>query len=85
MQPVLVVAYIKYRLYLQVLMGVARLGFVATYLSDSLVSGFTTGTAVLVVITQVKLILQVPVPQASGVFGALKVSFNLSLKLCGLY
>ena len=39
-------------------MGVARLGFVATFLSDPLISGFTTGSAVFVVISQLKHILR---------------------------
>lgn len=60
-------------------MGLARLGFLATCLSDPLISGFTTGTAVVVVITQVTLILQVPVTKKSGLLATLKVSIETSL------
>ena len=63
-------------------MGVARLGFAASYLSDPLISGFTTGAAVVVVISQVKLILQLPVPQGSGVFASGKVSYLNFIYLC---
>lgn len=41
---------------IQVLFGVFRLGFVTTYMSDPLVSGFTTGAAVHVFTSQVKYI-----------------------------
>lgn len=58
---------------IQIAMGAARLGFVATFMSDPMISGFTTGSAVLVVISQVKHILGLKVPQFTGALAAPKV------------
>ena len=55
-------------------MGMARLGFVATFLSDPLISGFTTGSAVLVVISQLKHILGQTVPKIVDPLAAPKVN-----------
>lgn len=60
-------------------MGAARLGFVATFLSDPLVSGFTTGSAVLVVNSQMKHILGLKVPQFAKPFVAPKVRLDVIL------
>lgn len=38
---------------MQIVMGVLRLGFIAAYLSDQLIAGFTTGAAVHVFTSQV--------------------------------
>ena len=57
-------------------MGVARLGFVATFLSDPLISGFTTGSAVFVVISQLKHILGLKVPQITGPLASVKVTMS---------
>ncbi|XP_073252722.1 prestin-like [Porites lutea] len=57
---------------IQIVMGAVHLGVVATYLSDPLISGFTTGSAVLVVISQMKHILGVKVPQFAKPFVAPK-------------
>lgn len=54
-------------------MGAARLGFVATFMSDPMISGFTTGSAVLVVISQMPHILGIKVPQFSRPLAAPKV------------
>ena len=54
-------------------MGAAKLGFVATFLSDPLISGFTTGSAVLVVVSQVKHILGLKIPQITGPLASVKV------------
>lgn len=58
-------------------MGVAKLGVVATYLSDPLISGFTTGSAVLVVNSQLKHILGLTVPRITGSFAAVKVTKHI--------
>ena len=54
-------------------MGLLKLGFVAVYLSDPIISGFTTGAAVLVFTSQVKHILGLTVPRYAGVFAVVKV------------
>ena len=59
---------------LQIVMGAARLGFVATFMSDPMISGFTTGSAVLVVISQMPHILGIKVPQFSRPLAAPKVT-----------
>ncbi|KDR19089.1 prestin-like isoform X2 [Zootermopsis nevadensis] len=50
----------------QVILGVCRLGVLSVLLSDTLVSGFTTGAAVHVLTSQVKNLLGVKVPQHRG-------------------
>jgi len=61
-------------IFLQFVMGLLRLGFVAVYLSDPIVSGFTTGAAILVFTSQVKHILGLPnVPRYTGAFAVVKV------------
>ncbi|PIO59493.1 inorganic anion transporter, SulP family, partial [Teladorsagia circumcincta] len=51
----------------QILCGLLRLQFVMTYFSDPLVSGFTTGAAVHVLLAQIDDIMGVQVPKASGI------------------
>ncbi|XP_042324087.1 chloride anion exchanger isoform X2 [Sceloporus undulatus] len=47
---------------IQLLLGVLRIGFIVIYLSQSLISGFTTAAAIHVVMSQLKFIFQLPVP-----------------------
>lgn len=54
-------------------MGLLNLGFVAVYLSDPIISGFTTGAAVLVFTSQIKHILGLNIPRYSGAFALVKV------------
>jgi len=54
-------------------MGLFKLGFVAVYLSDPIISGFTTGAAILVFTSQVKHILGLTVPRYAGAFAVVKV------------
>ncbi|XP_048589211.1 sulfate transporter [Nematostella vectensis] len=56
----------------QFLMGLLKLGFVAVYLSDPLISGFTTGAAILVLTSQVKNIFGISVPRYTGAFATVK-------------
>ena len=62
---------------LQLLMGLLKLGFVAVYLSDPIISGFTTGAAILVFTSQVKHIFGLEVPRYSGAFAVVKVCIQL--------
>ncbi|GMT11294.1 hypothetical protein PFISCL1PPCAC_2591, partial [Pristionchus fissidentatus] len=50
----------------QFIMALCRLGFVTAYLSDPLVSGFTTGSAVHVLMSQANKIFGVKMPRHSG-------------------
>lgn len=51
----------------QMLLGVMRLGFVTSYLSDPLVSGFTTGSAVHVCTSQLNKVFGVKLPRHEGI------------------
>ncbi|KAK6027479.1 STAS domain protein [Ostertagia ostertagi] len=48
------------------LFGVLRLGFLTTYLSDPLVSGFTTGSAAHVMVSQLNKVIGVKLPRHEG-------------------
>ncbi|XP_031549091.1 sulfate transporter-like [Actinia tenebrosa] len=63
--------------FMQVAMGILRFGFIATYLSDPLISGFTTGCAVLVVPSQLKHILGLNVPQFTGVLFSVRMAVHM--------
>jgi len=61
----------------QVLMGLCRIGSLSTLMSKSLVSGFTTGAAVLVFISQLQHIFGIKLPQHFGLFNAIFTTNNL--------
>ncbi|KAF4020068.1 hypothetical protein G4228_011878 [Cervus hanglu yarkandensis] len=58
---------------IQLLMGVLRLGFVVIYLSESLISGFTTAAAIHVLVSQLKFMFQLTVPAHTDPFSLFKV------------
>ncbi|KAB0376229.1 hypothetical protein FD755_012872 [Muntiacus reevesi] len=58
---------------IQLLMGVLRLGFVVLYLSESLISGFTTAAAIHVLVSQLKFMFQLTVPAHTDPFSLFKV------------
>ncbi|KAM3587318.1 uncharacterized protein V6R79_001916 [Siganus canaliculatus] len=51
---------------MQLGMGIMQVGFVVMYLSDTLVSGFTTAAAIQIMISQLKFVLGLTVPNFSG-------------------
>lgn len=55
-------------------MGVLQVGFIVVYLSDSLVSGFTTAAAIHIVVSQLKFVLGLEVSSFSGPLSAIYVS-----------
>ncbi|XP_054420570.1 chloride anion exchanger [Pteronotus mesoamericanus] len=57
----------------QLLMGVLQVGFMVVYLSESLISGFTTAAAIHVLVSQLKFILQLNVPPYTDPFSIFKV------------
>lgn len=59
---------------IQLVMGVLQFGFVVIYLSESLISGFTTAAAIHVLVSQLKFILQLKVPAHTDPFSIFKVS-----------
>nr|XP_046234750.1 chloride anion exchanger-like [Scatophagus argus] len=50
----------------QLAMGVLQVGFIVVYLSDTLVSGFTTAAAIHILVSQLKFVLGLTVPGISG-------------------
>ncbi|XP_049749018.1 chloride anion exchanger [Elephas maximus indicus] len=58
---------------IQLIMGVLQIGFVVIYLSDSLISGFTTAAAIHVLVSQLKFMLQLTVPAHTDPFSIFKV------------
>lgn len=63
----------------QLLLGILQFGFIVIYLSQSLISGFTTAAAIHVVVSQLKFMLQLPVPGFNKPFGIIYVSAKCSL------
>ena len=57
-------------------MGICNLGFVALFLSDPLISGFTTGAAVYVFSAQVKYFFGIKLERQSAPFALAKVSIE---------
>ena len=57
-------------------MGLLRLGFITIFLSDPLISGFTTGAACWVFTSQIKHILAIYPERHSGPFAIIKVRVN---------
>ncbi|XP_051248690.1 solute carrier family 26 member 3 isoform X1 [Dicentrarchus labrax] len=58
----------------QLAMGIMQVGFVVMYLSDTLVSGFTTAAAVHILVSQLKFVLGLSVP---GINGPLSIIYTL--------
>ncbi|XP_077356163.1 chloride anion exchanger-like isoform X1 [Festucalex cinctus] len=64
---------------MQLAMGILQVGFVVMYLSDTLVSGFTTAAAIHILVSQLKFVLGLQVPGISGplsIIYTLEVIFN---------
>ncbi|XP_009579531.1 PREDICTED: sulfate transporter-like [Fulmarus glacialis] len=51
----------------QILLGVLQLGFVAVYLSEPLLSGFVTGSSLIIITSQMKYLLGLKIPRHEGV------------------
>ncbi len=66
---------------LQVLMGVLRLGFLVTFLSHPVISGFTSAAAVLIGLSQVKHLFGIPLQSGPTLGGYLKQISNVDLSL----
>uniref|UniRef100_A0A8C9YPK6 Solute carrier family 26 member 3 n=1 Tax=Sander lucioperca TaxID=283035 RepID=A0A8C9YPK6_SANLU len=61
---------------MQLAMGILQVGFVVMYLSDTLVSGFTTAAAVHILVSQLKFVLGLTVP---GISGPLSLIYTLEI------
>lgn len=62
--------------FLQLIMGILQFGFIVVYLSDTLVSGFTTAAAVHILVSQLKFVLGLDVPGISGPLSIIYVSLQ---------
>lgn len=56
----------------QLVMGMFRMGFITTYMSDPMIGGFTTGAAVHVGTSQMKYVFGLHIPRSDGVFQIIK-------------
>uniref|UniRef100_A0A8C4IN80 Solute carrier family 26 member 3, tandem duplicate 2 n=1 Tax=Dicentrarchus labrax TaxID=13489 RepID=A0A8C4IN80_DICLA len=61
---------------MQLAMGVMQVGFVVMYLSDTLVSGFTTAAAIHILVSQLKFVLGLEV---RGISGPLAIIYTLEI------
>uniref|UniRef100_A0A7N6BWC5 STAS domain-containing protein n=1 Tax=Anabas testudineus TaxID=64144 RepID=A0A7N6BWC5_ANATE len=61
---------------MQLAMGMLQVGFVVMYLSDTLVSGFTTAAAIHILVSQLKFVLGLQVP---GISGPLSIIYTLEI------
>ncbi|XP_053270640.1 chloride anion exchanger [Pleuronectes platessa] len=61
---------------MQLAMGIMQVGFVVMYLSDTLVSGFTTAAAIHILVSQLKFVLGLQVP---GLSGPLSIIYTLEI------
>lgn len=60
---------------MQVIMYALRLGVISSLLSETLVSGFTTGAGIHVLVSQIKDLLGIRLEHSPGSFKLMKVSF----------
>uniref|UniRef100_A0A3Q0TBS4 Solute carrier family 26 member 3 n=1 Tax=Amphilophus citrinellus TaxID=61819 RepID=A0A3Q0TBS4_AMPCI len=61
---------------MQLAMGVLQVGFIVMYLSDTLVSGFTTAAAIHILVSQLKFVLGLEV---RGISGPLSIIYTLEI------
>ncbi|XP_028251514.1 chloride anion exchanger-like [Parambassis ranga] len=61
---------------MQLAMGALQVGFVVMYLSDTLVSGFTTAAAIHILVSQLKFVFGLQVP---GISGPLSIIYTLEI------
>jgi len=63
----------------QIGMGLFHLGVVGVILSEHLVGGFTTGSAIHVLMSQIKNLLGIKIPRYSGAFQLIKTAYSIIL------
>ncbi|XP_068128785.1 pendrin-like [Hyperolius riggenbachi] len=66
---------------IQLLLGALQFGFVVRYLGDPLVRGFTTAAAIHVLISQIKLILNIPSTNFSGILSVVYTIIDIFAKI----
>uniref|UniRef100_A0A8C9GAJ6 SLC26A/SulP transporter domain-containing protein n=1 Tax=Pavo cristatus TaxID=9049 RepID=A0A8C9GAJ6_PAVCR len=63
-----------FMIFFQVVFGVLQIGFIVRYLADPLVGGFTTAAAFQVLVSQLKIVLNVSTKNYNGVLSIIYVS-----------
>ncbi|XP_041446781.1 solute carrier family 26 member 6 isoform X2 [Xenopus laevis] len=63
---------------IQIALGLLQFGFVVIYLSDPLISGYTTASAVHVLVAQLKYLLGIKLSQKTELFSLINTLMNLS-------
>lgn len=58
----------------QLILGLLQVGFIVMYLSDTLVSGFTTAAAVHILVSQLRFVLGLEFPGINGPLAIVYVS-----------
>ncbi|VDD95694.1 unnamed protein product [Enterobius vermicularis] len=80
--PIEVAATLTFALgILQLVAGLLRLEFLTTYFSDQLVAGYTTGSAVHVIIGQVNEVLGIKIPKSTGPGYLFRTVYNIIVRL----
>ena len=72
---------------LQIIMGLLNMGFVVSFLSKPVISGFTSAAAIIIGMTQIKHLLGIPIPMGSQIYEVLQsilMHFS-SINLFSLY
>lgn len=63
---------------IQGFLGFCKIGYLSMFLSNSLISGFTSGAAVLVFISQLPQALGIKIPKHTGMFNAMSSLYSLA-------
>lgn len=61
---------------IRLLMGLARLGILVNFVSDSVAVGFTAGAGILIISNQIGPILRITIPSTAGLLGTLGTAVN---------
>ena len=59
---------------IQLAMGLARLGTLVNFSSDTVIVGFTAGAGVLIIVAQIRNFFGIPIPSGPGLWGSLRES-----------
>ena len=59
---------------IQLAMGLARLGTLVNFISDTVIVGFTAGAGVLIIVAQIRNFFGIPIPSGPGLWGSLRES-----------
>lgn len=72
------IIFTMWNLCFQLIMGLLQVGFIVMYLSETLVSGFTTAAAVHILVSQLRFVLGLDFPGVNGPLAIVYVSSSCS-------